>query len=256
MKKYYCLQLNNCYDIDKHYISNFYDCTMLPAIIDKELSDISNLEEEFMNLDYMITENYDNYHIYGKFPVIGEEINDEIYDIITGKKISKSLDGQDINGLSYNKKYEANKRMMELILALLDKESTKRYIDYLNNIERYSQTIYSSKNISETEYQTKLNETNQNIIVKSINDGGIIELYTSNRIYPINNVITSELTCQSLKPLPYYNKITDFKALKTINGLAIYKYSIKFAKKSAIINYHNYISSHKDKPKKRIKTIK
>ena len=253
MKEYYCLLLNNCYDTDIHYVSFGEKCTMLPKILDKSITDLSTLEEEFMELDYMIENNPHEYHIYGKFPVIGELIDGKMYDVITGKYIQESPNGYSVEGLSYKYKIKAYQQMVKLLLELLDNESIKRYTERLNQLNSYSILLSAKKNISTIKYLTIINGQNKETIIRSIN-GCLYEPFTKNIVYCINdNMVTSELSCKYLKKTGK-EQIVDYEIYTITNGVSIHNMGIYKSKTNANYNYHRFIETHQNKPKTKIRT--
>jgi len=242
MKKYYVLLLNNCFDNHQHYIST-KKCSMIPNVLIKEYTNLSTLEEDFLEYDDTIIEGKSSWIIKGSFPVIAEEINGKMYDVITGKEIKYSPNSEKTDTISYKEKYEANLEIAKLSLSILDEESIKRYIKGLKIIEK--NTIQPSQ---EEQYYILTPNKNGSIIplltAKKVNSQ-IIDIVTNEKIYPTGeNKITSYLN--------YTDKIkVERKESTSIpmssSGRKYYIQSVVKAKRNCINSYNTYINFNKDK---------
>ena len=76
-KKYYCLLLNGCFDTEYHYVSLDMH-SVIKNVLRKKYTDLSTLEDDFMELDDKITINEDHWLVEGSFPVIAEEIDGKV----------------------------------------------------------------------------------------------------------------------------------------------------------------------------------
>lgn len=180
MQKYYTLQLNNTYDTDTHYIS-LHPCTMFPNILEKEVKSLDEIDKYFKGLDNTIISMDNGYKVYGSFPVLGELINDKIYDIITKREIEYNPDRLGIYKLSYSEKSLVDYGTAKIILSLLDKKSIKKYTENLDRVSNYNR----NKN-KEEKYYLIIPKTSRvgsyQIIAKDIN-GELVDIITKKRLF-------------------------------------------------------------------------
>lgn len=247
MKEYYCLLLNNCYDLGMHWVcpSTF---SMAPDILEKDISDLYLLENEFMDLDDMIITNEDSYHVLGGFPVFGEIKEDgKMHDVITGKLITAASNSNECSGLSYRAKYPADSRMASEMLTLITEKEKERYTSYLENLEEYSRKIFYGAEDYDGYLTFKLSNaplTPNPVIGKKVN-GNVIDAITKERIYPevASNVVTSRLCAKN----DTVNNTTESQAISyqvalIISGLDQYNKYINEAKQNSISKYNSYKS--------------
>ena len=260
MKEYYCLLLNNCYDIESHWVS-LKPFSVVPNIIEKDINDLSMIENEFMGLDNTIIINEDTYHVFGGFPVFGELREDgKIYDVITGKKIVEAKNSKEANDLSYRAKYKADTMMTEEMLTLIDEESKKRYTEYLNDLEAYSKRAFYGMATPEKYFIFRINNTSLNahpIIAKQLN-GQVIDVVTKAKICPISsmNIVTSNLSAKANSFHEISNEDAMIYQTELIDaGIETYIKNISDAKTNSVKNYHSFVVLNKDhiKTKKRTK---
>ena len=195
MNKYYCLLLNNCYDNDNYHIS-LRKITMFPNILLKEYQDLSNIKNDFLDLDSTIIEDNNSWHVFGSFPVIGILKEDKIYDLITGKYIPYTDNTKNINGLSYQEKHPIKEKTVSSLLKLLDGPSADRYTQYLDKIEKYSQDVFFN-NIDNHYYLLVPKNINIDIdpIIALSTDVGLIDTITKTKIFNLTgNMTTTHLS--------------------------------------------------------------
>ncbi|MCI6847680.1 MAG: hypothetical protein MR835_02395, partial [Erysipelotrichaceae bacterium] len=107
-EKYYCLLLNNHNDTVKHHVSNNEKVSVIRGVIQREIKDLYNHEEIFMELDDKITVNDNSWFIEGSFPIIATRLKDGVMiDAISGNVIIYSED-PNVPCLSYSKAVEAH----------------------------------------------------------------------------------------------------------------------------------------------------
>ena len=263
-KKYYCLLLNGCFDKEYHYVSRETH-SIIKNVLRKEYTDLSTLEEDFMELDDKITINEDHWLVEGSFPVIAEEIDGKMIDCVSKKEIGKSVDGVNYRGLSYRYASETNHKMTELLLSILDEESIKRYIEGQSKIEEFLVSIYDMNYPKKKYYSIYPNDTTVLVNAIKINEK-LVDLITLEPFYKEKpNVITRNLTfekkeritCDLAKKI--LKKYKDF-----IDNVYKEEYieNIHQLQTANISRYNTYISLNKDrdfwtrtdlKTKKRIK---
>lgn len=250
MKKYYVLLLNNCYDIKENQeLPN--PCSVLPNILVKEYTKLTKkkIEKDFLGYDDTITIDKFAWIVKGSYPVIAEEIDGKIYDIVTKKEIKYSKDKYKRKVLSYNKKYLVDKKVVKILLKLLDESSIERYAKGLEKLEEYTLEKYKGIEESEKYYIVTPNDNGvllPLLITKEIN-GQIIDILTNKKIYPSSErKITSNLN-YTIK-----NKISKEKALslpiKVSSGLeSAYRKDIERAKMNSARRYNDYILRNENK---------
>lgn len=256
-KKYYCLLLNGCFDTEYHYVSLDMH-SVIKNVLRKKYTDLSTLEDDFMELDDKITINEDHWLVEGSFPVIAEEIDGKMIDCVSKKEIEKSQDGINYRGLSYRYKSKANPMMAELLLSILDEESIKRYIEEQSKIEEFLISIYDMNYPKKKYYNIYPNDSEEYINGIKFNER-IIDLITQTPFYEEeSNVITRNLGYDK-KERTTYELI-----LREIDNIDQEEYikKIKQLLTANISRYNNYISLNKErdfwtrsdlKTKKRIK---
>lgn len=243
--KYYVLLLNNCYDKDNHYLErNLF--SVIPNVLKKELTDLSNIEEEFLGLDDTITIGKNSWIVKGSFPVFAVEADGKLFDIITFNEIKYSKDGKDTKGLTYKNKFELQDtgiKMMQMMLEILDEEAIERYIKGLNKIERNLLDNSKSKN-----YMLVPNDNGlyTPLLLAQEIDDQLIDTITGEKIYPASeNIVTRRLNYTQKTRI---NDSTT-KTLAIINKSQTEEYtkSVEKARLNSIRRYNDYISMNKEK---------
>ncbi len=243
MSKYYTLLLHNCYDKGIHYVAPGYT-SMVPDVIIRKYPELPSLEEEFMDLDDRIIEKVDNVTVYGSFPVLAEEIENKMYDIITGKEVTfQPLKYQKlVYGLSYYKKTPADQVMTELLLSNLTDEDKERYADYINELDLKSKRTLAQKQAPFDAYYLVKPATIRTDILPLLTkytDGEYIDVVTKERLIPAEkDEITSKLSFKNKEYIPvdvakgYMFDLID-------HGIDKYTANITEAKVNAIKIYNN-----------------
>ena len=147
-KKYYCVKLNG-YNNKNNYYGLTKKNTLLDGVLKKEYSklDKDNLDYDFLSLDSKVTSFKNSFLVEGFFPVIAEEVDGKLYDVITLEEIP--LVKVSSNEFGYTSKEEISIYYVNLLLSLLDEDSRKRYTQAFNelkstdfiNIENYSVSV-------------------------------------------------------------------------------------------------------------------
>lgn len=245
-ERYYCLLLNNCFDKGIHYLANG-TYSMLPNVLIKDYIKLNTLEEDFMGLDDTITPFQDFWLVKGSFPVIAKEIDGEMYDVITGKLIEYSVDGKDVNGLSYKEKsLVQSAEMMELMLSKIDEESKERYSDELSEVELYSKKIYENDLPEETYYLLVPNDngTITPVLTAKSANKQVIDTYTNEKIYYIpSGTITSHLNYTVKRKIDKELALTPPIKVSSMQ-LEEYQSKVDKARKNSIARYNNYIKDN------------
>lgn len=248
-KKYYCLLLNGCFDKEYHYISLGMH-SVIKGVLRKEYTDLSTLEEDFMELDDTITINEDHWLVEGAFPVIAEEIDGKMIDCVSKKEIGKSVDGVNYRGLSYRYASETNLKMTELLLSILDKKSIERYIEKQSKIEEFLISIYDMNYPKKKYYSIYPNDTTVLVSAIKINER-LVDFITLEPFYEEKpNVITRNLTFVKKELIPYESTKKTLEQYKNfIEDVYKEEYiqNINQLKTTNISRYNNYISLNKDR---------
>ena len=217
--------------------------SVIKNVLRKEYTELSTLEDDFMELDDKITINEDHWLVEGSFPVIAEEIDGKMIDCVSKKEIEKSVDGVNYRGLSYRYKSKANNKIAELLLSILDEESIKRYIEGQSKIEKLLVSIYDMNYPKKKYYNIQPNDSEQHINAIKVNEI-IIDFITQEPFYEEGtNVITRYLSYDKKERTTYeliINQVEDINKEEHIEN-------IKQLLTNNISRYNNYISLNKER---------
>ena len=246
-KKYYCLVLSGCYDTVNHYICS-KEHSVMKNVLRKEYTDLTHLEEDFMEYDDTITIQEDNWLVEGSFPVIAYEKDGKMIDCISHKIIYSSNDPHALTGLNYKDKSLARKEMVELLLNILDEESKERYIKEQNKLEEYLLSTYSMNYPHKKYYFLDIGvEFPVLISAVKINDTMLDMLTLKPIIEAKENLITSKLTYHKAIRTNLESINNDIMHNIRDNKMADYVSSIDETIISSSKRYNNYRSLNKDK---------
>lgn len=245
-KKYYCLVLSGCYDKVYHYVCKD-EHSVMKNVLRKEYTDLSHLEEDFMEYDDTITIKDDHWLVEGALPVIAYEKEGKMIDCISNKIIYPSDAKHALSSLNYTKKSIARKEMVELLLSLIDEESKNRYIKEQNKLEEYLLSTYSMNYPHKKYYFLDIGVESPVIIsAVKINDTMLDMLTLKPVVKAEENLITSKLTYQKAIRTNLESVNNDIVHNIRDNKMAEYVSAIDETITLSSANYNKYRSLNKD----------
>lgn len=216
--KYYYVLLANYFD---NYCD--YTCTnkhsYIQDVLEKSYSSLNknNPIDDFYGLDSKIKIKDQGIIIKGMFPVIAEEKEGKLVDIITGEPIVSAKENPKAGCLSYIEKYQIDELTVETLLNGVVNYDKEIYIDTIKGIKYYSKLV--SLNLNKKSYYKLIIETEEKnqpfpIYAMEIN-GRMVEIITETPIYHNeNNAISnslnyySETKVSSEEIMEFFNKIS------------------------------------------------
>lgn len=254
MNKYYCVLLEGYYETEPTLASGNL-CSHIPDILKKEYSevDIETLRDDFLLQDNRIVERENSWLVFGSFPIILEEKDGKLYDVITNTPFKKydrknPLSNNLLNTIYYREIYPATSLTVRELLASLDEESISRYKSSINAIKHNYQVKlhdlekprYYHLELTDTKPMDKYKHP---VYAEQIG-GCMVDIVTNTPIYcSESHGIKSHITYETATPVSKFATLT---FLDTITcHPAILSGHIKFIeeeKHKAATNYNNYIS--------------
>lgn len=266
MSKYYCALLEGYYETEPTLASK-NECSHIPDILKKEYSevDIETLRDDFLLQDNRIIEKDDSILVYGSFPIILEEKDGKLFDVITNIPLKKynsenPKSNSSLDTIYYRELYPAMPLAVKELLSSLDEEGIARYKSAMNWI-KYTYQAKLHKLEKPRYYHLELTDTNsierrKNPIYAEEIGGRMVEYITKMPIYcGESSAIKSNITYETATPvskaafLAYLNSI--YMGSEKI--AAGYRNFLKNQKQKAAIRYNNYTAMEIQKISGKIK---
>lgn len=244
-KQRYVLLLNNSYDTKENdqICSGRY--TALKGVLHQEYIDLKTLPQDMLGLDDSITIGSNSWHVEGSFPIIAEEHDGEMINIITGASIEYNPHNRPTNNLSYCKKYPISNVTASMLLHMVshDYETTKRYQEAEEALIEMQQTKLENHYFQNDynkfkKYCIYLDDDSENMPFVAIKDGSFYTELTSNTpVYQSKpNEITSNVTFSTKIKL----RGKEGLIILSQRNLNEYRDKIEELSRLAKYNYQNY----------------
>ena len=217
--KYYCILLANCFDNYSNYICpKKHSC--IEDVLEKTYSSLnkSSLIDNFSGLDNKIKVKEQGTTVKGIFPIIAEEKDGLLVDIITQEPIVSAKEEPETPSLSYIEKYPIDEPTVNILLRELDQYGKETYKNGIKRIKYYSKLVSLGLN-KEYYYRLVMESTEGNppfTIYAIEKNGRMIEIITETPIYhyesnEINNSLSyiEETQVSYEEVIKFFNRLSD-----------------------------------------------